>query len=77
MTFDVINDDKLFPTVDRRIYCRNLIRYLIRGCVTKASALESNLINYIINSRYSTFKCKWITVPSEIQWTSFFFFKMS
>ena len=40
---DVINDIKLFPTVYRRIYCRNFLRYPIRRRVTNSCALESRL----------------------------------
>ena len=36
---DVINDVKLFPTVYRRINCRNFLTYPIKRHVTKASAL--------------------------------------
>ena len=42
----VINDVKLLRTVNRRIYCRKFLPYPIRCHDTKASALESTIINY-------------------------------
>ena len=40
---DEFNDIKLFPTVYRRIYCRNFLRYPIRRRVTNSCALESRI----------------------------------
>ena len=40
MKSDIINDVKLLPTVNGRIYCCKFLRYPIRSSVTKVSALE-------------------------------------
>ena len=48
--------------------------FLNQTICTVAVLLGKTCLHSFVNKK---FQLQWITVPSEIQWTSFFFFKMS